>query len=60
MNAVITGREACTLFFFAKEISNALGEVDSGTSKSLSESVIMKGIIMRSIVCSSLLRRSVN
>jgi len=44
---------------FAKEISNALGDADSGTSKSLSESAIMKGIIMRSIVCSSLLRRIV-
>jgi hypothetical protein len=39
--------------FFAKEISNALGEADRGTSKSLSESAIMKGIIMRGIVCSS-------
>jgi len=46
--------------FFAKEISNALGEADRGTSKSLSESATMKGIIMRSIVYPSLLRRIVN
>jgi len=46
--------------FFAKEISNALGEADREMSKSLSESAFMKGIIVRSIVCPSLLRRIVN
>lgn len=47
-------------FFAEKKNSNALGEADRGTSKSLSESAIMKGITMRGIVCSSLLRRIVN
>lgn len=46
--------------FFGKEILNALGQADRLASKLLSESAIMKGIIMQIVVCPHLLHMFVN